>query len=493
MRALRAKVVVAKAPLPARTVVLALAAGLAIVTSAIWMSPAVIRTGSSTQTRVDPLESAVDGAKVAKDAAAAHLVDLTAQNTALATKVAAAAKVPRPVVKHVVVQTKVRTKVVRKAVRWPRCSDYKWQQDAQKVYLKNLSDPWGLDGAPGGHNDDGIACNQLPKDPKRPASKPVGAYVQPLPPVPTKAQVMAQKNTRFGLYTTQAPYSFAEVNLVAAMMEKKPDTVGYFLGWDQAFRPDAIVDAWRHGALPLLTWESHPNGPQPRTTVDSDYALSKIINGDFDAYIDSYAAGIKKLGMPVVIRLDHEMNGTWYGWSESQKYNAKGQYVQMWKHVHDRFQADGANKYAIWLWAPTRVDDLGQKTIAQYYPGDAYVDWVGMDGYFRNKSTDATFDGTFVKTLGLLRALASKPIYLAEVGVTESGGHKADWINDFFANLPLNPDIIGFSWFNIAVTSGSGASQVTNDWRIDSSGPSILAFKAGLADKRYSNQPAWTA
>ena len=27
-------------------------------------------------------------------------------------------------------------------------------------------------------------------------------------------------------------------------------------------------------------------------------------------------------------------------------------------------------------------------------PGDANVDWVGMDGYFRNKSTDATFDGT---------------------------------------------------------------------------------------------------
>ena len=98
--------------------------------------------------------------------------------------------------------------------------------------------------------------------------------------------------------------------------------------------------------------------------------------------------------MPVVIRLDHEMNGTWYGWSESQKYNAKGQYVQMWKDVHHRFQADDANKYAIWLWAPTRVDDHSQKTIAQYYPGDANVDWVGMDGYFRNKSTDATFDGT---------------------------------------------------------------------------------------------------
>jgi mannan endo-1,4-beta-mannosidase len=45
------------------------------------------------------------------------------------------------------------------------CTDFTWQQDAQAAYAANLSDPWGLDGKPGPHNDDGLACTQLPRDP----------------------------------------------------------------------------------------------------------------------------------------------------------------------------------------------------------------------------------------------------------------------------------------------------------------------------------------
>ena len=42
--------------------------------------------------------------------------------------------------------------------------------------------------------------------------------------------------------------------------------------------------------------------------------------------------------MPLVIRLDHEMNGNWYPWSEDQAYNSPGEYVAMWRHVVDRFR-----------------------------------------------------------------------------------------------------------------------------------------------------------
>ena len=53
----------------------------------------------------------------------------------------------------------------------------------------------------------------------------------------------------------------------------------------------------------------------------------------------------------------------------------------------DRFHKIGADKYVIWLWTPNRIDDIPQKQIASFYPGDAYVDWVGVDGYWRSKST----------------------------------------------------------------------------------------------------------
>ena len=63
------------------------------------------------------------------------------------------------------------------APRKVACYDFKWQQDAQAAYLANLSDPWGLDGAPGPANGDGLACTGWPVDPTRAASVPADPFV----------------------------------------------------------------------------------------------------------------------------------------------------------------------------------------------------------------------------------------------------------------------------------------------------------------------------
>ena len=82
--------------------------------------------------------------------------------------------------------------------------------------------------------------------------------------------------------------------------------------------------------LPMLTWESLPNLPSAvRTTNDSDYEMSKILDGKFDAYIDEFATDVKQLGLPLVIRLDQEMNADYYPWSDTMSYNERGEYVQM--------------------------------------------------------------------------------------------------------------------------------------------------------------------
>ncbi|MFL6069692.1 MAG: glycoside hydrolase family 26 protein [Actinomycetes bacterium] len=377
-------------------------------------------------------------------------------------------------------------KVVVPISTFQHCYDFRWQQDAQAVYEADLMDPYGLDGPPGPANDDGLACTDLPSDPHRPPSVPVNAYVVPTPTAPARAQLVDPKQVRFGMYTLQAPFDMSELDLVSSRIGKRPDSVGFFLGWDQGFRPDAVTRAWQEGMLPMLTWESLPNLPSAvRTTDDSDYEMSKILNGQFDAYIDQFALDIKQLGLPLVIRLDQEMNADYYPWSDTMSYNERGEYVQMWRYVVDRFRAIGADKYVIWHWTPNRVDDIPQKQIASFYPGDDYVDWVGIDGYWRNKSRAYDFAVTYGRTLALLRALTDKPIFFGEVGATEAGGHKVAWINSFFAALPMNPDIIGFAWFNLTVAIGSGSSTVSNDWRINSTDSAAAAFAAGISDVRY--------
>lgn len=313
---------------------------------------------------------------------------------------------------------------------------------------------------------------------------------------PTKDAILNPSARYFGLFTDQAPFNWASYNATAVKLGKTPNSVGYFGGWDQTYRGDVVTASWKRNTLPVLTWESRPiNDGNDQVTAPA-YSLPNIIRGDFDAYLHKYAKDIVATGLPLGIRLDHEMNGIWYPWSETDGAGASlngnnvGDYVKMWQHVHDIFQAEGANSLVAWIWAPNITNNLptshkSQAFLAALYPGDAYVDEVGLSGYLRpayQADNDFSFNYTFGRSLAALRALTSKPIYLAEIGASEVGGHKAAWINSLFTALgdPANNDVIGFSWFNQAVTSYTEGVLATNDWRIESRPESLAAFSTGL-------------
>ncbi|AYF98985.1 glycoside hydrolase family 26 protein [Protaetiibacter intestinalis] len=322
--------------------------------------------------------------------------------------------------------------------------------------------------------------------------------VAPAAPVtaPSKAELLAPDALYYGMYTEQAPHNWATLDATSAKVGALPSMVGYFGGWDEEFRADAVTRSWSRGMLPMLTWESRPIQAQNDVVDEPDYSLPRIIDGAFDEYLHRYAQQIVATGLPLAIRLDHEMNGIWYPWSEtnasggSLNGNSPGDYVKMWQHVHDIFQQEGANDLVIWVWAPNRIDNLPKANrsaefLQRLYPGDDYVDWVGMSGYLRPPYTDAssyTFDATFGATLTQLRALTDKPIVLAEVAASETEGHKPEWVASFFEGLadPANDDVVGFGWFSLAVTTYVQGERATNDWRIDSRADSLAAFQAGL-------------
>jgi mannan endo-1,4-beta-mannosidase len=324
-------------------------------------------------------------------------------------------------------------------------------------------------------------------------------YVPPVPSSATMAALEHPATTYFGVANANIPFNSAAFNTLDQEVGKAPSTVEWFDGWDTSFPAAAVTSAWQHRALPIITWESMPS-IDPVTgqsrAADPAYSLSNIINGVYDAYILKFAAAVAAADVPVAIRFDQEMNGNWYPWAEDANGNSPGQFVTMWRHVWNIFNEVGANQDVIWLWAPNRVDKLASNapSLSELYPGNQYVNWMGMDGYYRYEGDPTSFAFTFGRTLTQLSAISSTtPIFLAEVGAAETGptgdslaAAKAAWTTNLFSGIQANHQIVGFSWFDNMATNNVDGQLVQDNWQFDGDPQSLAAFQAGAESSAFA-------
>jgi hypothetical protein len=239
-----------------------------------------------------------------------------------------------------------------------------------------------------------------------------------------------------------------------------------------------------HGSIPFYSWGSQ-SIPVPSNLSEPNFQLSDVIEGHHDAYIKKFAEAAKAWGHPFFLRFNWEMNGGWFAWAEGVNGNKTGQYVAAWRHVHDIFTQVGATN-ATWVWCPN-VDPEGKmQNLSALYPGDAYVDWTGLDGYNwgtnparpdRWRSFDSLYSSTYKKITGTIAP--SKPLMISEVGSTEYGGSKAAWIKDMLAKVPsAYPKIRGLLWFE-KFDDGM-------DWPIETSSSATAAFAEGMKNPAYA-------
>jgi hypothetical protein len=339
------------------------------------------------------------------------------------------------------------------------CDRFSTQPEAQAVFDQDPTAHVGLDG-----DGDGVACEHLPG---APTTATIPPYI-----IPTKAELVRPSTHLYGLHTPEAPYAMHEVDTITQAVQKAPSSVLFFTNFSRGFPVDAVNNAWNAGMLPMVTFE-----PIVDDATDGQPLLRDITNGDWDEYFTEWATAAKANEKPIALRFGQEMNGNWYSWSDGRFGNANGDFIAAWRHVHDLFDDAGADN-VIWTWSVNRIDSLPDKTLARVYPGDAYVDWVGMSGYYRDAAVAPSFDATFAMTLAEIKKVApSKVIMLTEVGAGTTEANRVAWIQSLFAGLLDHQEIIGFNWFNDFKSGG--------DWQIQFSQATTDAFAAGVADSRY--------
>jgi mannan endo-1,4-beta-mannosidase len=295
-----------------------------------------------------------------------------------------------------------------------------------------------------------------------------------------------------GVMTHEGAHDFTAVDEFTKAAERQPQVMLFSAGWATARFDRTLFDRISdRGMLPMLAWEpwdyrldeaarNQGFGPREIDEKRSDqpnYRLSRTARGDFDTYLLSWAEGIKSLGYPVAIRFAHEMNGDWYPWSEAVNGNRPGDYVEAWRHVHDLFRVAGATNVT-WVWSPNVQWEDSTARLAAFYPGDDYVDWLGLSGYYGTGyfSDYRSFDAIFNVTIEEIRAFSKKPLVITETAAADDNGRKVEWIEETFQLLPRHKDIIGVIWFEV---------DKEMDWRIVSSPAAAAAFARALASPRY--------
>ena len=265
------------------------------------------------------------------------------------------------------------------------------------------------------------------------------------------SSIDAQYRLDLGLEVKTGLWDVAPVKSVESAIGHKISVVMGYIGWSYPAResyasefPTAQLEALSNeGYLPEITWEpwdasSGVNQPH--------YSLASIIDGAHDSYIRSWAEAAKAYGKPLLIRFAEEMNGTWSPWSEQVNGNSPGEYVQAWQHVHNIFAEDAVTNVK-WIWSPNVVGSGASSDLAELYPGNAYVDYVGIDGYSYPIDGCPAASELFGPTLAITSQLSDRPVMIAETGIDSACSSQTSLMASLL-NWAANSRIIALTWFD---------------------------------------------
>lgn len=275
---------------------------------------------------------------------------------------------------------------------------------------------------------------------------PVGTYSRH----PVRIALPASQESYLGVYALGVPASYKSINSFAAATGTEPNIALYYSGWEEPFRISFAEQAADHNAVPLVQLEP------------GKVSLASIASGNYDRYLKEFATAVASFGAQtgqgVIIGFAHEPNGTWYPWGRGHVRPVD--WIAAWRHVVNVFRQQGADDVT-WLWTVNITATSSHIASPDpWWPGSAYVNWVGIDGYYYKPSW--SFAPLFGPAIRAVRRKTLDPILISETGVAPTAGQPAKIVNLFTGIRAYG--LLGFVWFD---------ADRARDWRIDT--PAAIA------------------
>jgi mannan endo-1,4-beta-mannosidase len=260
-----------------------------------------------------------------------------------------------------------------------------------------------------------------------------------------------------GVFEPGVPKTFAPVAEFARQTRIRPAIVLWYSGLD-TFPAEFAETVAEHGATPFV--QINPG----------KISMSAVAAGQYDGWINAYAASVRAYRGPVLISWAAEANGPWDSWGHT--HTPASTWVAAWRHVVTVFRRDGAVN-AGWVWTMNAVNLSDTPTpLREWWPGSAYVTWAGIDGYYYRPSD--TWASVFAPAVAQIKAITDDPILIGETAVDPSPSAPAQ-IEGLFASARRD-HLAGVVWFDQA----QHAPPYHDDWHLADNPAALSAYRSAV-------------
>lgn len=261
------------------------------------------------------------------------------------------------------------------------------------------------------------------------------------------------------------------------LTQKKHASYFTYVGYEQPFPADWVSQVKARGAAPQIAFE--PNS-----------GLEKVVDDD---YLRHWARDAARARCPIFLRWASEMNGPWTNYSRDPNL-----YIEKFRLIASIMKEEAPNVAMVWTpFAEPR--DL----IPLYYPGDEYVDWVGVNIYsvyvHNGDPNQPAYQEDPIEFLRYVYNTYSdrKPIHISEYGATlycrgtqkDTVDFAIQKITRFYTTIHAAfPRVKSINYFCLD-TINSGLAN--NNYSFLSNGLALAAYRKIVADNYFLDTVAF--
>jgi Glycosyl hydrolase family 26 len=305
-----------------------------------------------------------------------------------------------------------------------------------------------------------------------------GGGSAPVPLEPRDGTVYAGASTGAGPAADEQFASF-----LATAGQSSTAIVNQFSSHELSSFDWVLDDLRRRPGIGMISWWLSAPAYSPGTPGGT---TASIAAGEADALILANASEVRAYGKPLFLRLNWEMNAYWFPWGAydqagaARPGNSHADYRNMWRRtvilfrggtraeVDARLAALGlpglttpdasvpATPNVAWVWNANYDDNPQIDDAFAYWPGDEYVDWVGVDWYGADSRShadqaDALPNAVYDRYSGP-ESTAQRPFMLGEWGVGDAD--RPDWASDMFDWIQARPKVKAQLYYNLPAGPG---------------------------------------